>query len=380
VKPVWRAPFWGPGPWGERPWFQRTAMRGVWVAFVIFPLVNAATSRASITQKVAVIVATVLFVAGYAGLVGWQRQASDARAAVVLAGMLALAALLTALQGAAWGFLFIYCSACCGLLRGSRLGFTGVAVCTTLAALVPALSGGGYGDSIGYGASSAGIGLLMLLIRDLRVRNDQLSEARAELAQTAVARERERFARDLHDLLGHSLSVIAIKAELARRLAPIDGERAAAEVADIESVARQALAEVRDAVSGFRRPTLDVELEGARVALEAAGIEAEVERPSVELNEDVEAVLGWAVREGATNVIRHSAARRCSVRLTADLERAGLEVLDDGRGPNGAGAGGNGLAGLRDRVAAVRGSVDAGPQAGGGFRLFVEVPLTGSRA
>jgi two-component system sensor histidine kinase DesK len=219
----------------------------------------------------------------------------------------------------------------------------------------------------------------MLLIRDLRVRNEELNQARAELARTAVAHERERFARDLHDLLGHSLSVIAIKAELARRLAPVDGERAAAEVADIETVARQALSEVRDAVSGYRRPALDVELEGARVALEAAGIEAMVERSSSNLDEDVEAVIGWAVREGATNVIRHSAARHCRIRVTADATRAELEVADDGRGPNGAGAG-NGLGGLRDRVAAVQGTLKAGGGQDGGYRLCVEIPLAGQLA
>jgi two-component system sensor histidine kinase DesK len=355
-------------------------MRTVWVAFVIFPLVNAVASGAPVLQKAAVIAGTALFVAGYVLLVGWQRTAGDAKAAPTLAGMVVLAVFLTAVQGPGWGFLFIYCAACCGLLRGSRLGFSGVAVCTGLAALVPALAGGGYGDSIGYGASAAGIGLLMLLVRDLRIRNEELSEARAELAETAVARERERFARDLHDLLGHSLSVIAIKAELARRLAPVDGERAAAEVADIESVARQALAEVREAVSGYRRPTLAVELEGARVALEAAGIEAEVERGPAELGEEVEAVLGWAVREGATNVIRHSAARHCQVRLMADDGRAELEVLDDGRGGGASNGGGNGIAGLRDRVTAVQGSLVAGPRTDGGYRLFVQVPLTGGEA
>lgn len=373
---IWRTLLWRGGPWGARPRFQRAALGVVWAAFVLFPLVNAAASRAPVLQKVAVIVATVLFVAGYVLLIVWQRRAGDTRAAVILAGMLILAVFVTAVQNAGWGFLFIYCSACCGLLRGSRLGFAGVAVCTFLAALVPALAGGGPGDSIGYGASAAGIGLLMLLVRDLRVRNEELSEARAELARTAVARERERFARDLHDLLGHSLSVIALKAELAGRLVLVDGERAAAEVADIESVARQALAEVRETVGGFRRPTLDVELEGARVALEAAGIEASVERPSVTLNEEVEAVLGWTVREGATNVIRHSAARHCRVRLTAGGRLVGLEVVDDGRGGAGVnGHGGTGLAGLRDRVAAVGGTLSAGSQAAGGYRLLVEVPL-----
>ena len=111
-------------------------------------------------------------------------------------------------------------------------------------------------------------------MRDLRNRNQELQEARAELALSAVARERERFARDLHDLLGHSLSVIALKAELAGRLLPERPEQAAREVGEVEDVARAALVEVRQAVSGYRRPTLEGELTGARMALSAAGIEA----------------------------------------------------------------------------------------------------------
>jgi two-component system sensor histidine kinase DesK len=378
---IWRTMFWRGGPWGERPPFQRAAMGTMWIAFLIFPLVDALLVHAGVILKLATILATLLFLTGYVLMIGWQRTAGDAVAGTTLAAMLALAAFLTLVQDPAWGFLFIYCAACCGLLRGSRLGFTGVAVCTTLAAVLPALGGGIGGNSIGYGASAGGVGLLMLLIRDLRTRNSELNEARAELARVAVAHERERFARDLHDLLGHSLSVIAIKAELARRLAPVDGERAASEVADIETVARQALAEVREAVSGYRRPVLDVELEGARVALEAAGIRAEVERAPVALGEEVEAVLGWAVREGATNVIRHSSARHCHFRLTADASRAGLEVVDDGHGPNGSGpAAGNGLSGLRDRVDAVHGSLTAGANGAGGYRLSVEIPLAGGSA
>jgi two-component system sensor histidine kinase DesK len=217
--------------------------------------------------------------------------------------------------------------------------------------------------------------MLMLLVRDLRTRNEELSEARAELAELAVARERERFARDLHDLLGHSLSVIAIKAELAGRLLPAQPERAAGEVRDVERVARQALADVREAVSGYRQPTLQGELAGARMALAAAGIEAEVHAGETAIGAEAEAVLAWAIREGATNVIRHSAARRCELRVTADGARATVEVIDDGRGPNGAAPGGQGLSGLRERVAAVQGSLAAGPQAGGsGYRLRVEVP------
>ena len=171
--------------------------------------------------------------------------------------------------------------------------------------------------------------------------------------------------------------MITLKAELAGRLLPKRGGEAAGHVAEIEQVARGALAEVREAVSGYRQPTLDGELAGARMALAAAGIEAEVVRPSVVLDPNVEALLAWAVREGATNVIRHSGARHCSVRITAGLDGAGVEVLDDGRAvaAGGNGHGGHGLAGLKQRVERMRGRVEAGPRSEGGFRLAVQVPL-----
>jgi two-component system sensor histidine kinase DesK len=243
----------------------------------------------------------------------------------------------------------------------------------------------------------------MVLVRDLRTRNEELTEARAELARLAVAEERERFARDLHDLLGHSLSVIALKAELAGRLLPDRPDEASDEVAELEQIARGALTEVREAVSGYRQPTLDGELDGARMALSAAGIEAEVERPSVPLDPAVEAVLAWTVREGATNVIRHSGASRCTVRIGAGLGEASVEVVDNGVGAadNGVGAaawngggdrndlagrvgpadnrtGGHGLAGLAERAEVLRGKLESGSLPGGGYRLFVCVPNGGA--
>jgi two-component system sensor histidine kinase DesK len=174
--------------------------------------------------------------------------------------------------------------------------------------------------------------------------------------------------------------VIAIKAELAGRLLPHGGDRARSEVADIESVARTALGEVRDAVSGYRQPTLDGELAGARMALDAAGVSCEVERANAPLHPDAEAILAWAVREGATNVIRHSRARQCTVRVVAADGVASVEVVDDGGGDVDGGpevTGGAGLSGLRERVGEVRGTVAAGPLAGGGYRLAVTVPVPG---
>ena len=205
-------------------------------------------------------------------------------------------------------------------------------LCTALCACSVLAVGGPVGEAIAWSTPTLGIGMLMLVVADLRTRNRELHEARAELAQLAVADERARFARDLHDLLGHSLSVIALKAELAGRLLREQPAEAAGHVSEIEQVARGALTEVREAVSGYRQPTLDDEIAGAKMALSAAGIEAEIERPAVTFDPAIEAVLAWTVREGATNVIRHSGAGHCSVKVMAGLGEAGVEVLDDGPG------------------------------------------------
>jgi two-component system sensor histidine kinase DesK len=145
-------------------------------------------------------------------------------------------------------------------------------------------------------------------------------------------------------------------------------------------VARGSLSEVRDAVSGYRRPTLDSELEGARIALHAAGVDASVVRAPVALDADVEAVLAWAVREGATNVIRHSHASRCAITVAVGEDGgARVEICDDGVGvPAATGdasaPGGHGLEGLLERAASLGGRLEAGPAADGGFRLAMTVP------
>ena len=354
----------------------------VWLAFLVFPIVNAIEHTEPTPGRVAAIAAATVFVVTYFAVVlGWRRAVSRARLTALFAVTLAVAIGLTVFDRPGWGFLFTYCAACTTLLVPSRHTVAGLAACCGLAAGCSLIGGADSGSAVGIVASTAGVGLLMVLVRDLRVRNDELLEARAELARMAVAEERERFARDLHDLLGHTLSVIALKAELAGRLLPGRPDDAGREIGEVESVARGALTEVREAVSGYRRPTLDGELEGARMALSAAGISADVTRTPVSLAPDVEAVLAWSVREGATNVIRHSGARRCFVTVTADLVNAAVEVVDDGSGADGivnGDGGGNGLAGLAERAGVLRGRVDAGPRAGGGFGLRVTVPVSTS--
>ncbi len=353
----------------------------IWLGFIVFPLIDAIGKRGPVVRHGLIIGGAALFVAAYVSLVVTWRGHRRTRLTLPLFGvLLAVAVALTVSNGASWGFLFTYCAACAAVVAPEGLGFYGVTLCSTLAGVTSAIGGANGGTVVSYVASSAGIGLLMVVMSDLRQRNHQLSQARAELAEMAVARERERFARDLHDLLGHSLSVITLKAELARRLlADRPGDAAAREVAELEQVARTALGEVREAVSGYRQPTLEGELAGARMALSAAGIEADVQQARVTLDPAVEAVLAWTVREGATNVIRHSGARHCTLRITASLTDAGVEVIDDGTshpaGANGRSGGGHGIDGLAERARLVDGTISAGSLADGGYRLAVTVPV-----
>jgi two-component system sensor histidine kinase DesK len=349
----------------------------VWLAFILFPAINAFAQHGTAVHHALTIAGAVAFVVTYIALILiWRQRYADRALSILFALLVAFATALTIGDGGGWAFLFTYCAACVGLIS-RRFGFAGVAFCCVMAGVTSAVSGAAGGQIIGYVASSAGIGFLLLVMRDLRIRNEELSDARAELARFAVAEERERFARDLHDLLGHSLSLIALKTELAGRLLRDRPDEAERELSDAENVARQALSEVREAVSGYRRPTLDGELAGARMALTAAGIQLVVHPVESALDPDAEGVLAWAVREGVTNVIRHSHARSCTVSVLADPASAAVEVADDGVGAAVAnGHRGSGLAGLEERARDLGGAVAAGPKPDGGFRLVVTVPMS----
>ncbi len=198
----------------------------------------------------------------------------------------------------------------------------------------------------------------VLGVRTIVSRNHQLLQVQEENARLAVDHERSRFARDLHDILGHSLTVITVKAELAGRLLQSDSpeatDRARAEVADLERLSRDALADVRRAVTGYRDVTLPAELTRARMVLEAAGIDAVLPGSVDDVPTEARELFAWTVREGVTNVVRHSRARTCEVRLSA----AGAEVRDDGEGGGPSPGGpGSGLLGLRERAGAIGATV-----------------------
>jgi two-component system sensor histidine kinase DesK len=219
---------------------------------------------------------------------------------------------------------------------------------------------------------SAVLAATLLIVSLLSTSNENLRLAHDEIARLAVVEERARFGRDLHDVLGHSLTVVAVKSELARRLVRIDAEKAEAEIADIETLARRALADLRTAVSNYREIDLDAELIAASTALAAAGIDAHLPESTSLADPKLQAVFAWVLREAVTNVIRHSSASSCWVTIARDR----LTVADDGRGPDDAGTvallgDGNGLRGLRERTAEVGAVLDIGRSSYGGFELTV---------
>jgi two-component system sensor histidine kinase DesK len=201
-------------------------------------------------------------------------------------------------------------------------------------------------------------------------KNALLRATQEEVARLARTAERERIARDLHDLLGHTLSVIVLKSELASKLAHRDTEAAIREIKDVEAISRQALSEVRAAVTGFRS-SVPTEISRAETALAAAGIAFVPEVEAMALAPGQESVLALAIREAVTNVVRHAGAHSCRLRLFRSQGDARLVIEDDGRG--GLAAEGSGLSSMRERLAALGGTLERSGE--NGTRLLIQIPL-----
>ncbi|WP_436845302.1 sensor histidine kinase [Streptomyces sioyaensis] len=249
-------------------------------------------------------------------------------------------------------------------LRGKKLAVWLISLSGAAGYLTGWHNGSPGAFGIGYGTFLSGT--VTATVLSLFDTIQELNTTRQELARSAVEKERLRFSRDLHDLLGHTLSVVVVKAEAVRRLAPRNLDAALAQAADIEAVGRQALTEIREAVTGYREGSLSTELDRARSVLEAAGIEPVVRQAGPPLPPQAGALLGWVVREGVTNTVRHSRATTCEISVHAGEDRVRLTITDDGRGPDGPGAAAISVPGrLRDRVPG-RGPGDAGANAAGG--------------
>ncbi len=338
---------------------------GIWLIWLFAPI-ESAWQLGNTGARWVGIVGTLAFSVSYLVIFGWVRERRMQPELVVpvrvaAAWLLALTALGTTVvvavgqEGLAT---VVYVAISVVILLPVRLAVP----------LVVALAGGteilsrtvdGWTDGLGRSLAICAAALAVWGVTQLMNRNADLMRAREENARLAVEEERNRLARDLHDILGHSLTVITVKAELAGRLMDVDPQRARAEVADLERLSRDALVDVRRAVEGYRELSLPGELARAREALRAAEIEADLPTSAELVPSELREVFAWAVREGVTNVIRHSGATRCSIRLTATA----VEIEDNGSGcaaTSGTSMGhdhgrgrGHGLLGLRERAVAV---------------------------
>jgi two-component system sensor histidine kinase DesK len=251
-----------------------------------------------------------------------------------------------------------------------------------LTGLVYALEGLLLGLSWPFAASallvSMAVGVMNVFFRRNQQQDAELRLSHDEVRRLAATAERERIGRDLHDLLGHTLSLVAVKSELARRLLERDPVAARREIAEVERVARDALAQVRSAVTGIRAACLAAELASARLLLVSAGVAFEYRPPAQELPVEIETALALALREAVTNIQRHAQAARAEVSVENGPGQTVLRVHDDGRG--GVGAHGNGLTGMRERIEALGGTLTVRSERGRGTELIIALPSPAARA
>jgi len=365
----------GPAPFGRLPgllwsrgtisWYVGGLLSLLWLIGTGQEIADAAGSAASAAGGIAVL---VLFATCYLVSIplGWGLPAHWR--IVLAASLLALSFALFPWLG--WGVrsLWTYVGVALGMMvvggRITALGITGLAA---TALWFGFLLDGWDEDDVWLPAIIFSISFMMAAFASTLASMNQLRRTQDRLQAMAAERERGRMARDIHDILGHSLTVITVKSELAARLIDADPGRAKAEVAEIEQLARGALADVRTTVAGSRAVTLSGELVAARAALDAAGIDADLPRATDAVPPAHRELAAWVVREGVTNVVRHSGAHRCAVRL----DEHAIEVADDGVGPATSGFSSTGLAGLRERVESAGGRLRIGRSDLGGFSVKV---------
>ncbi|MEV2220229.1 sensor histidine kinase [Nocardia vinacea] len=355
----------------RRGWFGGL-MSVVWLSYMIGPIIQswqdadqptASLATATLLAYAALIVGSFVVFRRTEDTSRLVERPVDRRMWPVLVGMTACSAGLMALLGAVALPTLIFVGVIAIFHMPSResgyVAFTVTLAMLLVPMVLPRLSGVPFYVSF--------IPALIWVARQLGLRGERLAElARRQQAELAIVEERNRVARDVHDILGHSLTVITVKTELAQRLIDVDLTRAKAEMADVERLAREALAGVRDTVGGLREVSLRGELANARTALAAADIAAAL--PDAVPDTRHSELFGWVLREAVTNVIRHSAARHCTVTVTD----TSIEVVDDGRGL-GTVESGSGLSGLRERVRAAGGTLTLSSSEGG-VRVRATVP------
>jgi two-component system sensor histidine kinase DesK len=362
---------------------------GVWLLYLIGPVVDLFTGHHSALYTWGGLAIIGLFCAIYLILVpNWPRPYRYTQPGLaVLALLAAVACVIYGGMGAV--ALWIFMSSASGLLvTNRRWAVRAVAGCIVCYVVFSATGHVTQEDFLSNLLPVLFIGFAMIGLRRQVQLTTELERAREEVAQLAASEERLRLARDMHDLTGQSLSMITLKSELAARLlgrlpASAERDRVQDEIEQVAAVSRQTLRDIREAISGYRRPTLAVEIITARTALASAGIAARDEADLMVLSGTfdpaAEAALAWCLREAVTNVVRHSGAQNCWISLTSRAGTMSMTVRDDGTGLAGAAAplpNGSGLHGMSERLSAVGGTLELRPDLRPGFCLIASVSTT----
>lgn len=344
-------------PWDRFGWI----MGAIWLVFLLFPLTAAVTADAWWVWRALTGLAILAFATAYVhGFIRMGRtetwgqvQAFGWRYLAVLVALMLAVSLVIGVEALGMvTFVVAFAMFTLPLAAALSMGVAGLAA----AILVP-LWLGVLAETWSFVPIVLLVGIATAVVRVLEQRQREHQGMAAEMALVA---ERERVARDVHDVLGHSLTVVTVKAELAQRLVDADPERAKAELAQIQSLTREALAEIRATVAGLRVARLADEVGHAGATLADAGVSADLPGDVSVVDPRHRIVLAWVLREAVTNVVRHSGARHCTV----DFGPSTLSVSDDGRGLGGRREG-NGLRGVRERVTAAGGTLDVGPGSDG---------------
>jgi two-component system sensor histidine kinase DesK len=345
----------------------------VWLVWLLYFVADPFLNRASIGRITVTLVATCVFLALY-----FRAYWAIGKQKLWTIGGMALLGIIFTPQNFGASAFFIYAAATAGFIGGTGLA---IAIILTLEAIfgtivwvfhVPLAAW------IPIGILIAAIGVMNIQYAKRIFANARLRMAQEEIEHLAKTAERERIARDLHDVLGHTLSVIILKSELASRLADKDPQRAIQEIRDVERISREALGEVRSALKGYRPAGLDAEVAQARATLETAGVKVQASGVfgNVNLNAAQEGVLALVIREAVTNILRHSQATECGLRLLQTDGVCTLEVADNGCGSND--VEGEGIKGMRQRVEALGGNLQRSTFPG--TTLTITLPRTAIKA
>ena len=339
----------------------------IWLPYLMFfvlqPLLDHASPRTWALTLLGTAVFLFLFFGMFWGRKPWTR--------LFLAGIVLLGILYAPINGGAATF-FIYGAAFGPFLAETELGGAGIILAVVaIASLETWLMHFSLWFLVYAGGLAAFIGAGNIFFAQRNRQNEKLRMARKEIEHLAKVAERERIARDLHDVLGHTLSVVILKSELARKLLDRDPQRALAEITDVERISREALADVRNTIRGYRAQSLETEFSNAKATLETAGVRVTAEAANIGLSPAQESVVALVVREAVTNVVRHAHARNCNLRLSPMDGNCRLEIEDDGRG--GPVDEGNGLRGMRERIEALGGTLQRDSSAG--TKLTIQFPL-----